>query len=101
MPNADPHMQIARKLRAIEAAKIEMVEQVADVFRGIQSGNNRDLSGAIGQLIGLAYFLGTQVGISPEVIDREVENGLPKVVSHETLDVNELEALRRYLSSKR
>jgi len=101
VPNADPHMQIARKLRSIEAAKIEMIEQVAEVFRGIQSGNNRALSQALGELVGLAYFVGTQVGVGPETIDREVANGLPKMVGRESLDVSELESLLRYLSSKR
>ena len=34
MPNTDPHMQIARKIRSIETAKIELVQQVSEVFGG-------------------------------------------------------------------
>ena len=101
MSNADPHMQIARKLRSVETARTELVQQLAEVFRGIQSGNQRDLSEALGGLVGLAYFLAVQMGISPEIVDREVQRGLPKGIGQDGIDIRDYEVVQRYLAAKR
>ncbi|MBX5435797.1 MAG: hypothetical protein IRZ33_01115 [Alicyclobacillaceae bacterium] len=101
MPNSDPHAQIARKIHSIEVAKIGLVEQIADVFRGIQSGNERDLAQSLGELIALAYYLGWQMDVPLQAIEQEARNSLPKALSRDSADPADIEFIQRYLQSKR
>jgi MazG-like family len=98
--NADPHMQIARKLRTVETAKTELIQQVAEVFRGVQSGNQRDLTQALGGLVGLAYYLGAQMGIPLESIDRDMDAGFPKAFQQDGLDARDYDLVLRHLGVK-
>ncbi len=100
MPNTDPHMQIARKIRSIETAKIELVQQVSEVFRGIQSGNERDIAQSLGGLVAIAYFMGQQLGVDLPVIDREAQSGLPRSLGHEVMHSGEFHYVQRYLGSR-
>ncbi|MCF8565684.1 hypothetical protein LLE49_13245 [Alicyclobacillus tolerans] len=101
MSNADPHMQIARKIRSIEAAKIELVQQVAEILRSLQAGNERDLAKTLGELIALAYFIASQTGTPLEVVEREVLQGLPRTLGRDSSDAADFEYVLRYLASKR
>lgn len=101
MPQTDPHMPIARKLRTIETLKVELVEQVAQVLRGIQSGQERELAHSIGGLVGMLYFLARQMGVPFEAIDREIQNGLPKGLLQDAADMADLEYIQRFFASKR
>ncbi|MCL6547433.1 MAG: hypothetical protein K6T30_00815 [Alicyclobacillus sp.] len=101
MPNSDPHAQIARKIHSIEIAKIGLVEQVAEVFRGIQSGNERDLAQSLGELIALAYFLGWQMDVPLQAIEQEAKAGFPKTLGRDPSDVADFETVRRFLNAKR
>ncbi|OFW78924.1 MAG: hypothetical protein A2201_07490 [Alicyclobacillus sp. RIFOXYA1_FULL_53_8] len=101
MSNMDPHMQIARKLRSIESAKIELVQQVAEVLRSLKSGNERELAQSLGELIGLAYFVGGQSGTSLDAIDRAVQQGLPRSLGYDTADAADFASVLRHIASKR
>lgn len=101
MSKMDPHMQIARKLRSIETAKIELVQQVAEVLRGLKSGSERDLAKSLGELIALAYFIGGQTGTPLQAIDRAVEEGLPRSLSQDTADEADFASVLRHIASKR
>jgi hypothetical protein len=101
MPQTDPHMQIARKLRSIETVKIELVQQVAEVFRGIQSGNERELAESLGGLIAIAYLMGHQLGVDLSAIDREARKGLPRTLGHEVMQPADYEYVQRHLGSSR
>jgi hypothetical protein len=101
VPQTDPHMQIARKIRSIDTAKIELVQQVAEVLRGIQSGNERELSESLGGMIGIAYFIGRQLGVDLTSIDRAARAGLPRTLGNDTVDIADFEYVQRYLSASR
>jgi hypothetical protein len=101
VPQTDPHMQIARKIRSIDTAKIELVQQVAEVLRSIQSGNERELSESLGGIVAITYFLGRQVGVDLTSIDRAARTGLPRTLGHDSVDIADFEYVQRYLSTSR
>jgi NTP pyrophosphatase (non-canonical NTP hydrolase) len=101
MPQTDPHMQIARKIRSVETAKIELVQQVSEVFRSIQSGNERELAESLGGLVAIAYFMGHQLGVDLSAIDREARKGLPRTLGHETIHPTDYDFVQRHLGSSR
>lgn len=97
----DPHIQIARKLRSMETTRIELIQQVAEVFRGIQTGNQKDLSEALGGLVGMAYFLAVKMGIPFDWIERDLQNGFPKVLMQDFIDLEDFEVVKKYISGNR
>jgi hypothetical protein len=99
--NPDPHVQIARKIRAVEAAKIELIQQLTDVFRGLQSGDQRELAQGLGTLIGLSYFIANQMGIPLQTLNREACEGLTRVLGRDMLDTVDSEPVLRHLGAKR
>jgi len=101
VPNSDPHMQIARKIRSIETAKIELLQQAAEIYKSLQTGSERELAHSIGGIVAIAYFIGKQMGVPLESIDREALTSLPKTLSQHALDVADYESVQRYLASKR
>ena len=101
MSNSGPHAQIARKIRSVETARTELVQQVAEVFRALQSGNEREIIQTLGGLVGISYFLGSQMGISLSAIDREVQTGLPRSLGQSTANQADFEAVQQYLDSQR
>ena len=101
MSNLDPHMQIARKLRSIETAKIELVQQVAEILRSLKSGSERDLAKNLGELIALTYFIGGQTGTPLDAIDRAVKDGLPRSLGQEAADAADFALVLRHIASKR
>ena len=101
MPQTDPHMQIARKIRSIDSAKTELVQQVAEVFRGLQSGNERAIAESLGGLIAIAYFMGHQLGVELPALDRQAQAGLPGTLGHEVIHQGDFEYVQRYLGSSR
>lgn len=101
MPSSDPHMQIARKIRSVETAKIELVHQVSEVFRGVQSGNERELAESLGGILAIAYFIGQQLGVELSAIDAQAAKGLPRSLEREVMPSGDYEYVQRYLSSTR
>lgn len=101
MPNTDPHMQVARKIRTVETAKIELVQQLSEVFRGVQTANERDIAEALGGLVGIAYYLGQQLGVDLYTIDKHARTGLPRTLAQESLHSADYEHVQRYLDSSR
>lgn len=101
MPQMDPHVQIARKIRSVESVKTHMIEQLAEIFRTIQSGNEREMSEALGGLVGLSYFLGRKLGLDLAAVDTHAQSAWMKTLSEEELDESDMEFVRRYLQSLR
>gem|GEM_PF-5354925 len=102
MPNhANPHMQIARKLQAIETLKVQLLQQVVDVQKGIQSGNDRELQRNLAGVIGIAYLLGLQIGHTPEQLDALIETGIPRGLIRDEQDIADVDTIKRYISGKR
>lgn len=101
MPNADPHMHIARKVQFVERAKIALVDQVADVFRAIQSGSERELAETLGHLVAMSYALGYQLDVPLSSIDKVAENGLPHSLAGDFTGSDDLESVLRHLKTKR
>jgi hypothetical protein len=97
----DPHMQIARKVRSIDTIKIELLQQVVDVYKGIQTGHQREVLQGLGSLIGTAYFLGVQLGVSPAEVDRHVESSIPRTLVREETDITDSDIVKRHFSNKR
>ncbi|WP_026962676.1 MazG-like family protein [Alicyclobacillus herbarius] len=96
----EPHMQIARRIRSIESAKIELLRRVADLFEGLQIGDERMLSQSLAGLIGTAYVIGQQVGISPSQMDEEVLRQLPRTTTANAADLTELDPVRRHFHAQ-
>jgi len=102
VPNhANPHMQIARKLQAIETLKVQLLQQVVDVQKGIQSGNDRELQRNLAGVIGIAYLLGLQIGHTPEQLDALIETGIPRGLIRDEQDIADVDTIKRYISGKR
>lgn len=101
MPNADPHLQIAQKIQFVERAKIALVDQLADVFRSIQSGGEREMAEALGQLVATAYALGVSLDVPLSAIDRMAESGAQSVVRGDLNSSKEMEFALRHLKAKR
>jgi hypothetical protein len=99
VPQMDPHMQIARKIQSIETAKIELLREITDLYRGIHTGNDKDITESLGGVVGLAYFLGRKLGIDLTVIDSKAQTELPKKLNNG--DDSDIESIQRYLSSSR
>ncbi|GMA50769.1 hypothetical protein GCM10025857_21260 [Alicyclobacillus contaminans] len=100
MPNTDPHKQIARKLRSIETAKIALIQQVSDVFRGIQTGNEREMTEALGGLVAIAYYMGQQLGLNLAGVDRQAASGLPQGLEYDADATVDFSVVQRYLNSR-
>ncbi|MBX6352026.1 MAG: hypothetical protein IRZ10_01725 [Thermoflavifilum sp.] len=99
--NPDPHVHIARKIRAVETAKVELIQQVTDAFRGLQHGDQRELAQSLGTLVGLSYFIAHQMGISLSAVNREACEGLVRVLGSDMLEATDSEPLFRHLGVKR
>ncbi|SFU62741.1 MazG-like family protein [Alicyclobacillus macrosporangiidus] len=100
MPQADGPMRIARKLRSIETAKTALVYQVAEVFRVIQSGNEREIAESLGGVVAVAYLLGQQLGVDLAGIDRAACTTLPRALGEDPDHAAGFEHVQRYLSFK-
>lgn len=101
MQTSDPHLPIARKIQSIESAKIAMVEQVAQVLRSIQNGSERDISQSLGELVGIAYFLGQQMDVPLETMERFAIGDVPRTLAQSDANVAAFSVVQRYLSSRR
>lgn len=101
MPPMDNHVQIARKIRSVENVKIQMMQQLTDVFRSIQSGNDRDMAESIGGLVGLAYYLGRQLGIDLATVDAQAQNAWINSLRGQEVDPADIEFVQEYLRSLR
>ncbi len=101
MPNADPHLQIARKIQFVERAKIALLDQLADVFRSIQSGGEREMAETLGQLVSIVYALGALLDVPLTAIDRVAESGVPSVLTGDFNSSEEMEFVLRHLKAKR
>ncbi|WP_233096216.1 MazG-like family protein [Alicyclobacillus sp. SO9] len=97
----EPHMQIARKIRSIETVKIELLQQVTEVYRGVHSGNQREVQQALGALIGVAYVLGVQLGFSPAEIERNIDVNVLGTIIPDEADTAGAEKLKRHFHNKR
>ncbi len=101
MSQIDPHAQIARKVRSIEATKVALLAQVADVMRSVLQGQERETTESLAGLIGTAYLLASQLGIDLTLVDHAVRSGLPEWVTQGLLDPDEYERVRQYLRTTR
>ncbi|GGI95149.1 hypothetical protein GCM10010885_00950 [Alicyclobacillus cellulosilyticus] len=101
MPGSDPHARIARKLRSIEATKVDLLEHVAAVHRAVQSGSERDIARSLAQVAGTVYLLGAQIGIMPQDIDRMMHEWLARVLPKLELEPDTADFFARYIQSKR
>ncbi|RIV20129.1 hypothetical protein D2Q93_12070 [Alicyclobacillaceae bacterium I2511] len=97
----DPHAQIARKIRSIEATKVALLTQVADVMRGVLEGQERETIESLASLIGTAYLFASQLGLDLAQVDHSVCSGLPDWVTQGLLDPDEYERVRQYLRALR
>lgn len=93
-------MRIARRLRAIETTKTELVRQVAEVFRGIQTGNEREMTETLGGVIALAYLLGHQLGVDLAAIDRAARTASLTLPEDDVDQLADFEHVQKYLSLK-
>jgi hypothetical protein len=96
----EPHMQIARRIRSIESAKVEVLRRVTDLFQGLQTGDERMLSQALAGLVGTTYLIGQQVGLTPDQIDREVVRHLPRGIGADPADIADLDVIRRHFGQQ-
>jgi hypothetical protein len=94
-------MQIAKKVQFVERAKIALLDQLADVFRAIQSGNERELSEVLGQLVAMTYALGHHLDVPLAEIDKVAESGLPSSLAQDWAASEDLEPVLRHLKMKR
>lgn len=101
MPQLNSHVQIARKIRSVESVKVHMLEQLVEVFRGIQSGNEHDMSESLGGLVGLTYYLARQLGLELNLIDEQAQNAWVKTLAEKDVDSGDLEFVQQYLRSLR
>lgn len=101
MSQIDPHIPIARKIRSVESVKVHMLQQLAEVYRGIQTGNERDMSESLGGLVGLTYYLARQLGLDLSLIDEQAQNAWIKTLADKDVDSGDLEFVQRYLRSMR
>ncbi|MDA8120647.1 MAG: hypothetical protein M0Z85_11580 [Gammaproteobacteria bacterium] len=98
---SDPHLQIARKIQFVERAKIALLDQLADVFRSIQSGGEREMAETLGQLVSIVYALGALLDVPLTAIDRVAESGVPSVLTGDFNSSEEMEFVLRHLKAKR
>lgn len=65
----------------VEQDRVELLQRAVDVLRSVQSGNHKELTESLAGVVGFAYLLGIQMGISPRqvdsVIDDEFRNAMP------------------------
>lgn len=101
LANVEPHVEVARKIRSIESAKISMLQQMAEVHRALQSGNERELTSSLAGLIGLAYFLGQQAGVAPGPIERQVAQELVHSLGRDAQTGDAVDALARHFGAMR
>lgn len=97
----DPHLPIARKLKHVESVRVELLQQVTEVFRAVQGGENRDLSQALGGLIGVSYYLASLMDIPFEQVDRAVSQGFAHALSEADIDTRTYESILRHVGVKR
>ncbi|QSO50890.1 hypothetical protein JZ785_18660 [Alicyclobacillus curvatus] len=101
VPPMDNHVQIARKIRSVENVKVQMLQQLTDVFRSIQSGNERDMAETLGGLVGLTYYLGRQLGLDLSAVDEQAQNAWIHSLRGHEVDSADIEFVQEYLRSLR
>lgn len=101
MPQMDPHVHIARKIRSVESVKVHMLQQMTDVFRSIQTGSEPDMAQSLGGLVGMTYYLARQLGLDLRNIDNHAQDAWTNTVASEETDSGDLEFVRQYLQSLR
>ncbi len=101
VPPMDNHVQIARKIRSVENVKVQMLQQLTNVFRSIQSGNERDMAETLGGLVGLTYYLGRQLGLDLSSVDQQAQNAWVKSFRGHEVDSADIEFVQEYLRSLR
>jgi hypothetical protein len=99
--NVEPHMEVARKIRSLESAKISMLQQMAEVHRALQSGSERELTSSLASLIGLAYFLGRQAGVAPAQVERQVAHELIHSLGRDADTADAVDAVLRHFGTMR
>lgn len=101
MPPMDNHVQIARKIRSVENVKIQLIQQLTDVFRTIQSGNERDMAESLGGLVGLSYYLGRQLGLDLAKVDEQAGDAWISTLRGQEVDSADISFVQEYLRSLR
>lgn len=100
MGNVETKVDLTRKLQAVEQDRIELVQQAVEVLRSIQTGNQVELTEALAGVVGLAYLLGTQMGITPHRVDRDVIQVLQSAAETDLLRGAEMTEVARYLRDR-
>ncbi len=63
---------LMKRLRAVEHEQIDLLQQVVDVMRHAHTGNQAMFVESLAQIVGTAYVMAQELGISPERLEREV-----------------------------
>lgn len=98
--HTDPQIQIARRLRVLESLRIGLITDVAETFKSIHLGEERELTRSLGALIASAYLLGRQMGIAPAVIEQEVLEALSVYSLDDEALQEDAATVRRYLDHR-
>ncbi|MCL6452836.1 MAG: MazG-like family protein [Alicyclobacillus sp.] len=101
MPQMDPHVQIARKIRSVESVKVHLLSQLADVFKTVQAGSEAEMAESIGGMVGLCYYLARQLGLDLRLVDEQAQHAWMASLNGKEADPGDMEFVRKYLRSLR
>lgn len=100
MADVESQIHLARKLQTVEHDRIELMQQAVEVLRSIQSGNHAELTMSLAGVVGLAYLLGVQMGISPRQIDSEIIQEFSLSAEVDSVREADLARVVQYLSNR-
>jgi len=96
-------MDVARKAKIIEWLKTEMMEEMAQLFRGLWEGRQAKIVDGLASLIVSSYLLARRLGVDFKELDRSV---LEKLKTHKRENhqleewYGDLSSLERHLDGR-
>lgn len=69
-------MQIAKNLKVIDWLKTEILDQIANLFKGLHHANQHLILDSLASLVVVSYVLARRVGISFRELDQAVVSKL-------------------------
>lgn len=78
MSRLDKDVDLAKRAKVIEWLKTEVIDQMAQLFKGIWEGSHHKFTDALASIVMCCYILGRRLGISYRNLDELIIEKLNK-----------------------
>ncbi|MFC4077252.1 MazG-like family protein [Salinithrix halophila] len=103
MSRPERNVHIAKSVKVIEWLKTELLDQIANLYKGLHQANQSLISDSLASLVIVVYVLARRVGISYREVDQTVSRKLREHTRerHQLEDwYGDLSQLEEYISKR-